>query len=150
MLTTSQLITDTSIACVTSLRPTGVHNALHLSVVGARKEAGYVSFITPSTPSQIIIPYMHTPLWRIVVSRTLGTFVRPAIYAGEPAVRPAATLTRSYRVIPSQMDTAVGAKSTSGYILLCLAEWRIVTSSGQDRACLTFNSYPIGLGTPGG
>ena len=75
---------------------------------------------------------------------------RGMLHAGEAAVRPAATLTKSYRIIPSWMDTDTGVRSTSGRLLLCLAEWRIVTSSGQDRAGLTFNSHTIGLRTTGG
>jgi hypothetical protein len=75
---------------------------------------------------------------------------RGMLYAGEPAVRQTATLTRSYRIIPSWMDAVEDVKSPSGHVLLCLAAWRIVTSSGQDRADLTFDSYPIGLDTPSG
>ena len=130
--------------------PNSVHNALHLSI---RRQATFRlprlrhsytysnhptvhAHPTPAHRRQHVVGYLCT--------------ARCMLYAGEPAVRPAATLTRSYRIIPGYTDTAENVKSVSGHILLCLAAWRIVTSSGQDRADLTFNSNLIGLGTSGG
>jgi hypothetical protein len=43
---------------------------------------------TPRTPPQIILPYMHTPLWRIAHKQDVGHLctARDVLYAGEPAV----------------------------------------------------------------
>ena len=69
---------------------------------------------TPRTPPQIILPHMHTPLWCIAVKQHVGHLftARDVLYAGEPAVRAAATLTR---ILPHhfQLDGYVGGHQPS-------------------------------------
>ena len=144
-------ITDNSIACVHHFSAQQCPQRAPPSI---SRQATFrlPSSSTPRTPPQIILPYMHTPLWRIAHKQTLGILVRPAMCCMqvEPAVRPAATLTKILpRHFPGGRVCKKAIKPPSGHMLLCLAAWRIVTSSGQDRVCLTSNRDPIGLGHNG-
>jgi hypothetical protein len=139
--------TDISIACVTSLCPT-VSTALHLSI------SRQATFRLPRLVHLLESSYRTcTPHYGASpTAARWASLYGPQCALCRSSCSPAGS--NLDQILPTSIfpagRIAEDFKPPSGHMLLCLAAWRIVTSSGQDRVCLTSNRDPIGLGTTGG